>query len=71
MSQNQKTEICLSLTIEDRELKKLVVIVGLGLWYLMPLSTKFQFYWWRKLEYPVKTTDLSHVTDKLYHIILH
>jgi hypothetical protein len=46
MSQNQKTEICLSLTIEDRELKKLVVIVGLGLglWYLMPLSTKFQFY---------------------------
>jgi len=23
-----------------------------------------QFYWWEKLEYPKKTTDLSQVTDK-------
>jgi hypothetical protein len=23
----------------------------------------WQFYWWRKLEYPEKTTDLSQVTD--------
>ena len=27
-----------------------------------------QFYWWRKPEYPEKTTDLSHVAHKLYHI---
>jgi len=27
----------------------------------------FKFYWWGKLEYPEKTTDLPQVTDTLYH----
>ena len=51
-----------------------VKLVGVGLWFLTPLSTIFQlyrgskFYWWSKPEYPEKPADRTQVTDNLYHI---
>ena len=56
--------------------KDYYVLQGLCILCLSPLSTIFQlyrgsqFYGWRKPEYPLKTTDLPQVTDKLYRVPL-
>jgi len=47
--------------VEDHDRVDLVWFYGLST--IFQLYHGVQFYWWRKLEYPEKTTDLSQVTD--------
>jgi len=49
--------------------KDYFVLEGLGILCLTPLSTIFrgtQFDGWRNPEYPLKTTCLPQIIDKLY-----
>ena len=52
-----------------------ITVQTLELWYLMPLSKIYQlyrggkFYWWRKQEYPEKTTDLPQVRQTLSPVV--
>ena len=49
---------------------------GRRLWHLATFNNSSaicggQFNWWRKPEYLEKTTEVQHVTDKLYQIMLY
>ena len=72
----QPTAVELKITASTGKHNTNSYMKGLGFRWLTPLSTMFQlyrgsqFYWWRKPEFPEKSTDLPQVAYKFYRIML-
>jgi hypothetical protein len=69
-------ELTSTCVINAVELLLILVVIGLWLWCLKPISTIFQlcrggqFYCWRKPQYSRKTSDLPQITDKLCQLAM-
>ena len=61
---------CLSSSIIHRIMACLTFLVGWLNLFNATFNNISASSWWRKSEYPGKTTDLSQVTDNFYHIML-
>ena len=69
---NGKILVIMDSTIQPRS----GLILIFDFWWLTPLSAIFQlchgdnFEWWKKPEYPERTTDHGQATGKSYHLRL-
>jgi hypothetical protein len=60
-----------AIPVGEPQMSRLLAILIGDIIGLMGRNTGNTFYWWGKMEYLEKTTDLPQVIDKLCHIILY
>ena len=77
LTKNSQTAHPFFLEYVLHQLKKCLFLIRLiDFWCLLPLSAIFQLYhgdqfkWWKKPEYPERTTNHGQATGKLYHLRL-
>ena len=72
-SSNQKGQQLLQIHIwsDQTVVTRVRVMVYFQQYFSYNVYCGSRFYWWRKPEYPEKTTDQPQITDNLDHIKLY